>query len=95
MPGVGHVTEVHPDGSDHVLVHLESGSWARAYDTGEASVAVAEAGPRNLWAELGDVAQAWEEAGGLPISAYGLTVDSRGGHTLWAASPDGHRWPLG
>lgn len=95
MPGVTHVTEVHPDGSDHVLAHLESGSWARAYDTRAATVAVAEAGPRSLWTELGGVTQAWADAGGLPISAYGLTVNSQGEHTLWAASPNRYRWPLG
>lgn len=94
MPGVAHVTEERPEGSDHVLAHPESGSWARALDTGAALAAVSEAGTRHLWAELGGITGAWEGAGRPPISAYGLTVGRGGGHTLWAVSPDRHRLPL-
>lgn len=94
MPGVTHVTEEHPEGSDCILAHPESGSWARALDSGAASVAVSDGGPRSLWTELQEVAEGWMSAGRPPISSYGLTVASDGGHALWVVAPGRHYWHL-
>lgn len=95
MPGVTYVVEKFPAGDDHVLVHPESGSWARALDAGAESVAVSEGGPRRLWTELEEIVQAWTDAGRPAISDCGLTVTREGEHILWIGSPDRHRWPLG
>lgn len=94
MPGVVHVMEERLEGNDHVLVHPESGSWVRALHAGGAWASVAEAGPRHLWTELEGLAMAWTNAGRRPVSAYGMTVDGEGEHTLWAVSPERHRWRL-
>lgn len=94
MPDVSHVIEVHQDGNDHILVHSESGSWARAFDAGLTLASVSESGPRKLWTELEEIVGRWEEAGRPSVSNCGLTVTSQGVHILWSGSPTHYRWIL-
>lgn len=96
MPGVTYITQERPEGNGHILAHPESGSWARALGAGAtAPFAVVEKGPRSLWTELTEIAEAWVGAGRQPVSAYGLSVAADGEHALWIGSPKSYRWLLG
>ncbi|MER6605838.1 methyltransferase domain-containing protein [Streptomyces sp. NPDC000927] len=94
MPGITCITEERIDGKDYILTDSESGSWARALDTGTGTAAVFEDGSRHLWAELTRVADAWLSNECPEISAYGLTVTGEGEHSLWLDSPERRRWLL-
>lgn len=87
-PG-GDLVRVHApsDGSvSYRWVHSASGSWARI-DLAADTAVVAEGGPLPLWEGLGLVLADWEQAGRPGITAYGLTVDRSGLHTMWRDTP--------
>ncbi|RKN05691.1 methyltransferase domain-containing protein [Streptomyces radicis] len=73
----------------HGLVHPPTASWARVVPDGAGAVAeVTTGGPRDLWAERRALLVPWFRAGRPGPGRYGLSVDPRGGHTLWREGPD-------
>lgn len=92
MAGIREVIEHLPEGPEYVLAHHASGSWARGRRKGPAAAVVAQDGPRQLWAELCDVADAWTTHRRPPLTSYGLTVHPDGQAVLWLDSPEGPFW---
>ncbi len=70
------------DTSIHGLVHPPTGSWARITPADGHTVEVAGEGPRDLWAERIALFNGWIKAGRPTPSAYHLTIDPDGQHTL-------------
>ncbi|MFB7368327.1 protein-L-isoaspartate O-methyltransferase [Streptomyces sp. NPDC056222] len=68
------------------------GSWIRARRVGHRRWEVTSAGPRDIWAEIHDIADRWRAAGSP--DTYRLEFDSDGDQ--WVASRCGTlAWPLG
>lgn len=69
------------------------GSWA--YQTHEkGNFVVVQGGPTKLWDLLEIAYDEWQELGGPPREAFGLTVTHAGGHIMWHGSPEGQTWTL-
>lgn len=63
------------------------------YADWDAPHAVAESGPRNLWAELTDAYSWWESHRRPALNRLGLTVTAGGEHRAWLDDP-GNAWTI-
>ncbi|MGK5532925.1 ATP-grasp peptide maturase system methyltransferase [Streptomyces sp. URMC 129] len=67
---------------EHVLIDVEAGAWAAAYDGGDGRWMVRQGGPARLWDAVADQTTRWRAAGEPAAERLRLSVGCDGGQRL-------------
>ncbi|MFH9964904.1 ATP-grasp peptide maturase system methyltransferase [Streptomyces mirabilis] len=69
--------------TEHVLIDVETGSWAALHQDAAGRWLVRQGGPEPLWDAIEGHVQRWRQDGAPPLERFTVAVSPQGQHVTW------------